>query len=127
MPSQVSCPKQLQPRARLVAWWLGICVLIAGSLPLAGIAAARDAERGRVFVERNCASCHAVGVTGASRNPKAPPLRVISRRYKPADLEEAFAEGIVAGHPVMPEFELKPQQIDDLVAWLTRLRRARAN
>lgn len=106
---------------------LGVCVLITGPLLLAGAASAGDADRGRAFVERSCAGCHAVGSTGASRNPKAPPLRVISRRYKPADLEEAFAEGIVAGHSDMPEFVLRPREIDDLMAYLTRLRRTRGS
>lgn len=66
-----------------------------------------------------------VASTGASPNPKAPPLREIARKYKPEDLEEAFAEGIMVGHqsPDMPAFELEPAQIDALTAYLRALKR----
>ncbi|MBI4274414.1 MAG: cytochrome c, partial [Rhizobiales bacterium] len=33
-------------------------------------------------------------------------------------LEEALGEGIVTGHPSMPEFRLDPGQIGDLIAFL---------
>jgi hypothetical protein len=36
-------------------------------------------------------------------------------------LEEAFAEGIVTGHPSMPEFVLDPGQVADLIAHLKTL------
>lgn len=93
-------------------------LLVAG-----GEASARDPRRGEAFAQRNCGGCHAVGRTGASPNPKAPTFRVVSQRYEPSELEEALAEGIVTGHPGMPEFTLDTRQIDDLVAHLRRLRR----
>jgi mono/diheme cytochrome c family protein len=91
-----------------------------------GEASARDPRRGESFAQRSCGGCHAVGRTGASPNPKAPTFRAVSRRYDPSDLEEALAEGIVTGHPGMPEFTLDTRQIDDLVAHLRRLRRTRS-
>lgn len=80
---------------------------------------------GEKLVKAQCAPCHAIARTGASPNPKAPPLREIARKYKPEDLEEAFAEGIMVGHqsPDMPAFELEPAQIDALTSYLRALKR----
>jgi cytochrome c len=85
----------------------------------------RAARAGEALVKERCASCHATGRTGASPNAKAPPLREIARKYRPADLEEAFAEGIMVGHQAveMPAFEFEPDQIDALVSYLRALRR----
>jgi mono/diheme cytochrome c family protein len=78
---------------------------------------------GRAFVEANCAACHAVGRTGASRVPEAPAFRDLHRRYPVAQLEEAFAEGIETGHTGMPPFRLEPRQIADVIAYLQSLER----
>jgi len=84
----------------------------AGSTPVA---------RGQAFVELNCAGCHAVGPTGESPVSPAPPFRTLSQRYPVRFLEEAFAEGISNGHTKMPEFQLAPDQIADLMAYLESL------
>jgi mono/diheme cytochrome c family protein len=92
------------------------------ALALATFADARpSAERGRAMVERSCAMCHAVGPTGDSPNAAAPPFRELHKRYPVENLAEALAEGIVTGHPMMPEFKLSPRQIDDLIAYLKSL------
>ena len=44
-------------------------------------------------------------------------------RYPVENLEEALAEGIVTGHPTMPEFRLDPDQIENLIAYLKTLER----
>ena len=85
---------------------------VAGGTPVA---------RGRAFVELNCAGCHAVGPTGESPVSPAPPFRTLSQRYPVRFLEEAFAEGISNGHTKMPEFQLAPDQIADLMAYLESL------
>jgi hypothetical protein len=38
-------------------------------------------------------------------------------------LQEALAEGIVTGHPTMPEFRLDPGQIGDLISFMKSLER----
>jgi mono/diheme cytochrome c family protein len=93
---------------------------------LAGPALAQSSRSaGEALVKAQCAPCHAAARTGASPNPKAPPLREIARKYKLEDLEEAFAEGIMVGHqtPEMPAFEFEPPQIDALIAYLRSLKR----
>lgn len=74
--------------------------------------------RGRTIAETYCASCHAIGASGESRNPEAPPLRTLAERYPVTALEEAFAEGVLVGHPMMPEFQFSPDDIDALLAYL---------
>ena len=81
------------------------------------------AQRGRVFAQTNCASCHAVGRLGESPLKIAPPFRSLHARYPVEQLAEAFAEGITTGHPTMPEFRLDPAQIGDLIAYLKTLER----
>lgn len=42
----------------------------------------------------------------------------LSGRYPIDALEEAFAEGIYVGHPDMPEFMVKSEQIDTILAYI---------
>ena len=97
-------------------------LLVALSLALpaaAHAAAAKDAEaRGRALVERNCGMCHAIGKAGASPFHPAPPFRELNQRYKIDDLGEALAEGIITGHPAMPEFRFSPAEVNDIIRYL---------
>jgi mono/diheme cytochrome c family protein len=81
------------------------------------------AQRGLTFVRVNCARCHAIGKAGESPLTIAPAFRTLHRQYPVEGLEEAFAEGIVTGHPTMPEFQLDPGQIGDVIAYLKTLER----
>jgi mono/diheme cytochrome c family protein len=87
---------------------------------------AADAAEGQRLAEVYCASCHAIGAEGESRHPIAPPFRTLSRDYPVNALEEAFAEGVLVGHPDMPEFRLEPQQIDDLLGYIESIQERRA-
>ena len=98
--------------------------LIAAICLVPGLALAEGSpQRGRHFVEAHCARCHAVGRAGPSPLAAAPPFRRLHERYPVEDLKEALAEGIVTGHPTMPEFRLDPDQIEDVVAYLKSLER----
>lgn len=67
---------------------------------------------------RNCSQCHAVGKQGASPNKAAPPFRDLHLRYPVESLAEALAEGILTGHPAMPEFRFKPREVEDIINYL---------
>jgi hypothetical protein len=54
--------------------------------------------------------------------PEAPPFQAIARKHPVEALAEAFAEGIVTGHPAMPQFILEPAEIDAVLAHLRQLR-----
>ena len=79
---------------------------------------AANIARGHQLAQTYCSRCHAIGATGESRHPVAPPFRTLSRNYPVSDLSEAFAEGILVGHRGMPEFRLEPAAIDDLLSYL---------
>jgi cytochrome c len=81
------------------------------------------AQRGLVIVRTNCSRCHAVGKVGDSPLPIAPPFRTLHERYPVDDLQEPLAEGIVTGHPTMPEFRFDPGQVGDIIAYLKTLER----
>ena len=102
---------------------------IVMALPLVFAATAAGAAEksarvraGQKLVTAHCASCHAVGRRGASPLEQALPFRVVVRRYPPAALEEALAEGISTGHAEMPEFIFEPPQIAAIVSYLNSLR-----
>lgn len=79
-------------------------------------------QRGLAFLRANCSGCHAVAQVGQSPLRIAPPFRALHRRYPVDELAESLAEGIVTGHPSMPEFRLDPGQIDDVISYLKTLR-----
>jgi mono/diheme cytochrome c family protein len=81
------------------------------------------AQRGLVIVRTNCSRCHAIGKIGESRLRIAPPFRTLHERYPVDDLQEPLAEGIVTGHPTMPEFRFDPGQVGDIIAYLKSLER----
>jgi mono/diheme cytochrome c family protein len=65
--------------------------------------------------------CHSIDATGASPFEPAPPFRTLGARYPLDNLEEALAEGILGGHPAMPEFVFEPEQIDAIIAYMKSL------
>ena len=83
-----------------------------------------DAAAGFSVAERSCQSCHAIGPEGESPVAAAPPFRELVKRWPPENLAEALGEGIEVAHSgnvEMPAFELEPEQIDDLIAYLQTL------
>jgi cytochrome c len=108
---------------------LGIAIVAAAALTagMPSVVGAQPlspaAQRGLVFVRTNCAQCHAIGKTGASPLAIAPPFRTFHQKYPVASLEEALAEGIMTGHPSMPEFRLEPDQINAVISYLQTLER----
>jgi cytochrome c len=105
---------------------------ISGSLfPLvlvlisAGAAPAQDKRalesRGEGLLTTNCSRCHAVGRTGDSTHPEAPPFRTLGQRYPIDVLAEALAEGLSSGHPDMPEFRFEIDDVDAILAYLNSI------
>jgi mono/diheme cytochrome c family protein len=84
-------------------------------------ASAADVARGRRLAQANCARCHSIEKAGPSPFSVAPPFRTLHEHYPVEDLEEPLAEGIMTGHPAMPEFRFAPDQIADFIAFLKTL------
>jgi cytochrome c len=85
------------------------------------LAASPAEQRGKTFALANCARCHSIDRVTQSPLKIAPPFRTLHNRYPVETLAEALAEGIQTGHPTMPEFELDPDQIHDLLSYLKTL------
>ena len=82
-----------------------------------------DAQRGQTFVRANCAQCHSIDKISNSPLKIAPPFRTLHTKYPVEDLALSLAEGIVTGHPTMPQFKLDAGQIGDVIAYLKSLER----
>jgi mono/diheme cytochrome c family protein len=84
--------------------------------------AAQDADlvtrHGRTLLAKNCARCHAVDRARASPHRQAPPFRLLGRRYPIESLAEALAEGLITGHPDMPEFVFQVRDVEAIMAYL---------
>lgn len=108
---------------RHLSFLIGIALaLILGPSASGALAQNRPLiEEGRYIVSSNCARCHAIEKSGASPFPDAPPFRTLSAKYPIEHLAEALAEGIMSGHPAMPEFIFSPNQIDAILAYLESL------
>ncbi len=83
--------------------------------------AAPSVQRGRAFAQANCSHCHSIDKFTLSPLAIALPFRTLHHRYKVESLEEALGEGIVTGHPSMPEFQLDPGQVGDFIIFLKSL------
>ncbi len=79
---------------------------------------AQDLKRGQELLARDCSSCHAIGRTGESPHRLAPPFRTLGKRYPIESLEEALGEGIMSGHPDMPEFSFEADEVGAIIAYL---------
>jgi cytochrome c len=98
-------------------------VLAALCLSLVAPALAEDdpITVGRELIETYCSGCHNIETVGDSPHEGAPPFRTLHERYDLDWLEEGLVEGLVSGHPDMPEFEFDPRQAEAIVSYLKAL------
>src|SRR5512143_1919753 len=81
-------------------------LLLLVALSACALSAATDAhdddhalaEAGHRVAQLKCARCHAVELSGESRNPSAPPFREVSRSVAIMSTETTLREGIRIGH-----------------------------
>jgi cytochrome c len=99
-----------------------LAAVLAFGLAVAVMAQDRAIERrGQELLSANCARCHAIGRTGQSTHPEAPPFRTLGSRYPIDALAEALAEGLSSGHPDMPEFRFEVPDVDAILAYLNSI------
>jgi mono/diheme cytochrome c family protein len=104
----------------LVASAGGLATLLAVALP----AAAQEpgnAEAGHDLASKLCASCHIIG-NQRRGSDQAPPFPAIARDPD-VSLAELHGWG-GAGHPMLPNLALTPEQVADINAYLDSLRGA---
>jgi cytochrome c len=100
-----------------------LIALLFATLLAGGVAAQtlQSIDAGHAVAERFCSRCHAIERTGGSPHKDAPPLRSIVAKGNVENLEEALGEGIVVGHPDMPQFQFGPRDAGALIAYLKSL------
>ena len=84
-------------------------------------AVADPVTQGHDLLKANCARCHAIGMDGDSPHDQAPPFRVVMKSYPASSLTEALGEGLVTGHPDMPEFRFSSEDVGAIVSYLETL------
>ncbi len=85
----------------------------------AGTAQAADIESGKLVAERWCISCHSPGTLGGAGI--ALPFTQLLQSRSP----EAIAAYWQKPHGSMRQIELKPQQFEDLTAYIRSLKQDR--
>jgi mono/diheme cytochrome c family protein len=100
---------------------LRLALVLIFALGLARRVEAASVEQGRHLALLYCARCHAIDKVSPSPLRIAPPFRNLHERYPIETLEEALAEGIMTGHPSMPQFQFEPDQINDFLIFLKSL------
>ena len=80
--------------------------------------AASSVAQGKRLALLYCAECHAIDKVSPSPLRIAPPFRTLHERYPVETLQEALAEGIVTGHPSMPEFRFEVDDVEAIIAYL---------
>jgi cytochrome c len=114
----------VEAMSRLIRFVFAAAFVPASSLAVeTAYADAALIARGRAIAKYNCSHCHAIGRRDASRDPRAPPLRTLARKYPLSELEESLAEGIMVGHEglEMPDFQLSPAQIEALLTYMASI------
>jgi mono/diheme cytochrome c family protein len=117
LASQVRAVSYRRSRQAVVGSLLGV-LIAAGSGDLSH---ASNPEQGKRLALTHCARCHSIDKVSPSPLKIAPPFRTLHERYPVDTLQEALAEGIVTGHPKMPEFRFDGDQVGDFIAYLKTL------
>jgi mono/diheme cytochrome c family protein len=102
-----------------------VCIMAAAQMAYAAPAEdEQQIKRGAQLLQQKCAPCHAIGKTGDSPRAEAPPFRTLSQRYPIESLEESLGEGIMSGHPDMPEFSFDADDVGAIIAYLDSIQQA---
>jgi cytochrome c len=99
----------------------GAAFIFLALLPGMSPAAAENPQQGKRLALTYCARCHAIDKVSPSPLKIAPPFRTLHEHYPVETLQEALAEGIITGHPTMPQFSFDADQVADFIAFLKTL------
>lgn len=90
-----------------------------------------DVDRGKATAERLCKACHGLPPSDTSPLTEAPLFAEVASRWSVDNLAEALAKGVVDSHDdyvelhrdsfVMPDFIFDPQEIEDLLAYMSSI------
>jgi mono/diheme cytochrome c family protein len=100
-----------------------LAAMAAGTAAPAVAQQSPAAQRGLTFLRLHCAQCHAIDVVSDSPLKIAAPFRTLIQQISLETLRRRLAEGITATHPTMPQFQLEPDQLNDVMEYLKTLQR----
>ncbi len=106
-----------QFRSAVITGVLGLIVATFSTDP----SRASNPAQGKRLALTYCAKCHSIDKVTPSPLKIAPPFRTLHERYPVETLQEALGEGLVTGHPTMPEFRFDADQVGDFIAYLQTL------
>jgi len=75
-------------------------------------------NQGRSLVAEFCARCYAIGITGESPHPWAPPFRTLGRTVDLNEFPRALERGITSIHPDMPAIKFSQEEARAVRAYL---------
>ena len=99
----------------------GIFVGLSIALSWSGAAHAVDREQrhARALLEEFCARCHAIGRTGQSPYPYAPPFRDLGEnKLYGEDFSQRLQNGLTTIHPDMPTFRFSQSDAGAVIEYL---------
>ena len=78
------------------------------------------ASRGQILSQQWCSQCHGVRPNQSSTNPDAPSFPAIA--LEPSATEYSLRTFLRVPHKTMPNFVIKPNDIDDIVDYIVSLK-----
>jgi mono/diheme cytochrome c family protein len=96
---------------------------LALALMASAAPAQSPARHGRALLQKNCAGCHAIGKTGKSPHAAAPSFRTLGASFDLDSLARRLRQGIVAGHPDMPEFKFSEADAHAVTVYLRSIQK----
>ncbi len=104
---------------------LGLALLSAVAWSASGHELDAEQKRSRALLENLCGRCHAVGKTGQSPNPLAPPFRAFGEKLYDTDMVQRLQDGLTTIHPDMPTFRFSRYEAAAAVNYLRSIQRSR--
>jgi cytochrome c len=104
-----------------------ICLALLSIVAWSASGHALDAEqqRAKAMLETLCAGCHAVGKTGKSPQPLAPPFRTFGEKLYDTDMVQRLQDGLTTIHPDMPTFRFNRHEAAAAVNYLRSIQKSR--
>ena len=104
-----------------------LCLALLSTMVWSRSGHALDAEqkRSKALLENLCGRCHAVGTTGQSHNPLAPPFRTFGEKLYDTDMVQRLQDGLTTIHPEMPTFRFSRDEAAAAVNYLRSIQRRR--
>ena len=103
------------------------CLALLSTIAWSPSGYALDAEQkqSKAMLENLCGRCHAVGKTGQSPNPLAPPFRTFGEKLYDTDMVQRLQDGLTTIHPDMPTFRFSRHEAAAAVNYLRSIQRRR--